>query len=252
MPGVNQSLPSVWLDRLTWPEIQAGLAAGVRTAVIVAASVEQHGPHLPEGTDTFLGEAIAERVARKLGDALAAPVIRPGCSDHHMAFPGTITISPETLMDILDSYVDSLRVHGFERFLVTSSHGGNFPVLRNWAGIRPKPGVVVLYDLEGFCQSMFAGIRRFGRTDSTLPHADVMETSEMLLERPELVRRDRIESGFVGEVPSEQLFEKGLRAFTSNGVLGNPLGASPEMGLAVLESLTDWMVELATAGFGPY
>lgn len=79
------------------------IAGGHRRAVICCASSEQHGPHLPEATDELLGEATAVRVAERLGDALVAPVIRPGCSEHHMAFAGSLTISPGLLMDILDA-----------------------------------------------------------------------------------------------------------------------------------------------------
>src|SRR5579884_3284469 len=132
---------AVMIERMTWPEIGDAIASGKRTAIIVAASTEQHGPHLSEATDAVLGEETACRLARRLGDALVAPVIRPGCSDHHLAFPGTISISAELLMDLLDAYVESLRRHGFTTFIVFSSHGGNFHVLERWAVERPQHGV---------------------------------------------------------------------------------------------------------------
>ena len=61
-------------------------------------------------------------LARALGDALVAPTIRPGCSEHHMGFAGTITVPVEALIMLLDAYVDSLSRHGFDRFLVFTSH----------------------------------------------------------------------------------------------------------------------------------
>src|SRR5919204_799276 len=170
----------VRIQRLSWPEIEEAIKSGKRTAVIAAASSEQHGPHLPEATDELLGEAIAVRLARKLGNALVAPVIRPGCSDHHMAFPGTITISPDLLMALLDAYVDSLTRHGFERFVVFSSHGGNFPVLAEWERRGLKQGVVVATDLGAFAGAMLEALRTFGRDDATIPHADASETAAML------------------------------------------------------------------------
>src|SRR5919199_3176118 len=105
------------LERMTWPEIAEAINSGLTTAIVVAASSEQHGPHLPEATDALLGEALAVRLAERLGDALVAPVIRPGCSEHHMGFPGTITLPVDGLIMLLDSYVESLSRHGFDRFL---------------------------------------------------------------------------------------------------------------------------------------
>jgi creatinine amidohydrolase len=230
----------VFIERMTWPEVEAAIKAGKRTAVVVAASSEQHGPHLPEATDALLGEELAGRLARRLGDALAAPVIRPGCSDHHMAFAGSLTISAEVLRAILDAYVDSLRKHGFTRFVVTSSHGGNFPVLAEWKR-RQSDDVKVLDDFEGFAEAMFATLARFGRNDRGGPHADLGETSAVLAVHPELVRMERAEAGRTEPAPLPEVLEKGLRALTPNGVLGDPRGATPEIGAAVIEALTDFL-----------
>ena len=95
----------VFIERMTWPDVEDAIKQGKRTAIVVAASSEQHGPHLPEATDALLGEELAGRLAHRLGNALVAPVIRPGCSDHHMAFAGSLTISAELLAAILDAYV---------------------------------------------------------------------------------------------------------------------------------------------------
>src|SRR5438067_6838738 len=136
----------LFLERMTWTEVAAALDRGMRRAVVCAAATEQHGPHLPEATDALLGAACAEGLARRLGDALVAPIIRPGCSEHHMGFAGTVTISERLLMDTLDAYLESLRRHGFERFVVFSSHGGNFPTLAEWRRVRPQSDALVIVD----------------------------------------------------------------------------------------------------------
>ena len=228
----------VFLERLAWPEIEAAIRSGMRTAVVCAASSEQHGPHLPEATDALLGEAYAEGLARRLGDALVAPVIRPGCSEHHMAFAGSLTISGELLMDLLDAYLDSLRRHGFERFVVMSSHGGNFPVLAEWEQSRRPGDTTVLTDFKVF-EAGFEAIRRFGREDRAGPHAEVLETSMMLHLHPELVHMERAEPGFTGEMELGGLLEKGMRALSANGVIGDPVGATAEMGAAVLDAIVE-------------
>jgi creatinine amidohydrolase len=194
------------LEKLTWPEVERAIGGGMRTAVVCAASSEQHGPHLPEATDALIGEALATGLARRLGDALVAPVIRPGCSDHHMAFAGSLTISPELLMQILDAYLASLRHHGFRRFVVMSSHGGNYPVLAEWERSRRPENTTVIADIAVF-QSGFEAIRRFGREDRAGPHAEVLETSMMLHLHPELVHMERAEPGFTGEMELQDLLD---------------------------------------------
>lgn len=236
-------MDSLLIEDLSWPEVEAHLAAGRRRAVICAASSEQHGPHLPEATDYLLGRATAERVAARLGDALVAPVIRPGCSEHHMAFPGSLTISPAQLMDQLDAYVESLRRTGFESFAVFSSHGGNFGVLEEWARARPHDGVRVAADLNAFMAVLVEVERRFGRDDGPVLHADICETAMMLHLHPDLVRMEKAEPGFVGDLEPERLFREGMRGISPNGVLGNPIGATAEMGAQMLDELSGWLAE---------
>lgn len=228
----------LFIERLSWTEIEAALAAGKRRAIVCAASTEQHGPHLPEATDALLGEAYAGGLAARLGDALVAPIIRPACSEHHMAFPGSLTISEELLMDVIDAYLASLRRHGFERFVLMSSHGGNFPVLARWERERPADDTVVVSDFEVF-NAGFEAIRRFGRMDTAGPHAEVMETSMMLHLHPDLVHMERAVTGFTGKSSLHDVLSLGMRALTPNGILGDPVGATPEMGAAVLEAIVE-------------
>jgi creatinine amidohydrolase len=101
--------------------------------IVMTASIEQHGPHLPTNTDTAIGYAVGERVARRLGKTLLAPVIRPGCSDHHLAFPGSLSIPKEVFIETVIACVRSLAPHGFTTFVLLSSHGGNFGALEEAA-----------------------------------------------------------------------------------------------------------------------
>jgi creatinine amidohydrolase len=228
----------LFIERLSWTEVEAAMAGGRRRAIVCAASTEQHGPHLPEATDALLGAAYAEGLARRLGDALVAPIIRPACSEHHMAFAGSLTISETLLMDLIDAYLASLRRHGFERFVVMSSHGGNYPVLARWERDRPAADVVTVTDFSLF-DAGFDAIRRFGRTDSAGPHAEVLETSMMLHLHPDLVHMERAETGFTGESSLDDVLARGMRAITPNGILGDPVGATAEMGEIVLEAIVE-------------
>ena len=160
-----------------------------------------------------------------------------------MAFPGSLTISGQLLMDIVDSYLASLRRHGFQRFVVMSSHGGNFPVLAEWERTRSPQDTVVLTDFHVF-DAGFEAIRRFGRTDTSGPHAEVLESSMMLHLHPELVHMERAVPGFTGESTLEDVLARGMRALTPNGILGDPVGSTAEMGAAVLGAIVDRLYDL--------
>ena len=89
------------------------LAAGPRTAVIPLGSTEQHGPHLPFATDTWIADALAERLCARLEEAIQCPTVALGCSREHLAFPGTLDLGARTLGAVLVDLVTSLRRHGF-------------------------------------------------------------------------------------------------------------------------------------------
>src|ERR1041385_9237549 len=106
-------LPHIALEHMTSPEVRAALDAGYTTAIFAAGAVEQHGPHLPLFMDAEHGSKLAEEVARSLGNALVAPTIRVGCSEHHMRFAGSLTLRIKTFEAICLDYCTSLARHGF-------------------------------------------------------------------------------------------------------------------------------------------
>ena len=123
-----ETTPTMRLQLMTWPDIQDHLAHS-RAALVPIGSTEQHGPTGLIGTDALCAEAIADRVGEACG-ALVAPVIAVGMAVHHMAFPGTLTLRPTTLIAVIQDVVDSLADHGFERVFFINGHGGNVPTLR--------------------------------------------------------------------------------------------------------------------------
>jgi len=251
---------TVLLEELSWPEVQEALERGVRTVVIVAASIEQHGPHLPTMTDAAIGRAVGELVARKLGRALLAPVIRPGCSDHHLAFPGSISISSDILIATVGAYVRSLAPHGFETFVLLSSHGGNFDTLEvavrrlreeyTSTGVRivGAVGRQALVEMSRVMIETAAGLGAPQDVDAI--HADATETSIMMLRHPSLVASDRLERGLLGRIDPDEMFRRGLRAMTPNGICGDATLATPAIGAAVLERLSDHLVEVVRRQLG--
>lgn len=238
---------TVRLEHHTWTEVEAALDAGTRTAVVAVGSVEQHGPHLPLIMDTLAGDELARRIADRLGDALAAPTIRPGCSGHHMDFPGTVTVPATVLMDTVRAYCRSLDEHGFEHVVLVPTHGGNFAPVNTVApevAREVDANVVALADLGGLMELMNEGLREAGvEYEEPAIHAGAAETAIVLAVSEGLVRTDELELGHEGEVSVSRLLSEGFRAITENGVLGDPREATAEAGEAILERITDAYVE---------
>jgi len=145
-------------EEMNWPSIRKAVNSGFKTVIVPIGSIEQHGLHLPTFTDALLAHHICEKLAEKLGRTLVAPVIRPGCSEHHLAFPGTISIPPNMLRAIVDSYVGSLMRTGFKNFVLIPTHGGNFEPLRSGLSALKKKyrrvKVFGYFDLPGFMNAM--------------------------------------------------------------------------------------------------
>jgi len=240
---------TVLLEELSWPEVQAAVEAGTRTMIIVTASMEQHGPHLPMMTDTAIGYALGERLARRLGKTLLAPIIRPGCSDHHLAFPGSLSIPREVFIETVMGCVRSLVPHGFDTFVLLSTHGGNFDALEQAArrlrdecaskGVRIIDAAGRDALIETMRVMVEAAAQMGAPQDVDAIHAEVTETSIMMLRHPALVAADRLEQGRMGRIDRDDLFRRGLRAITANGILGDARGATPQIGDAVLERLAE-------------
>lgn len=237
------------LFEMTRPEVEEAIASGVDTVIITIGSTEQHGLHLPLGTDAIMGEALGQRVARALGDTLLAPGMRIGCSEHHMDFAGSLTLSRETFIGVVGDICRSLARHGFRHIVLLPTHGGNFaPLAKAVEAIRPElsgVNLIAFTDLMAFMDEIFqTGKARKVTPEQAGAHAGEFETSIMLYLRPDLVTMDQAQPGYVGDQLSiaPLVFEKGFRAVTENGVLGDPRDASAASGEAYMAAITDLLV----------
>ena len=237
------------LFEMTRPEVEEAIASGVDTIIITIGSTEQHGLHLPLGTDAIMGEALGQRVAHALGDTLLAPGMRIGCSEHHMDFAGSLTLSRQTFIGVVGDICRSLARHGFRHIVLLPTHGGNFaPLAKAVEAIRPElsgVNLIAFTDLMAFMDEIFqTGKARKVTPEQAGAHAGEFETSIMLYLRPDLVAIDKAQPGYVGDQLriAPLVFEKGFRAVTANGVLGDPRNASAANGEAYMAAITDLLV----------
>jgi mycofactocin system creatininase family protein len=196
--------------------------------LVPVGSLEQHGPHLPLDTDTYIAQSVTRRVADLLEDPniLVAPPITYGASGEHQTFPGTSSIGNDALHRVLVELTRSLRTW-CARVVFVNAHGGNAGSI---------VGAVRQMIAEGH-DVAWVPCAAAGEVDG---HAGFTETSLMLHLRPRAVRRDLAEAG--NTMPLEQLLpvlvEQGVAAVSPNGVLGDPDGASARAGRQMFQRMT--------------
>ncbi|WGI17402.1 creatininase family protein [Methanonatronarchaeum sp. AMET-Sl] len=236
----------VKIEEMTTKEIEKSIKNGVETAIIMVGSTEQHGPHLPTATDALIGEILGEKIARKT-NALMAPTIQVGCSDHHMDFKGTITIKPHTLMELIKDYCTSLANHGFKNIAIISTHGGNCaPVTTIAPEISKKldgTKIIPLSSFEKHIKVWNDSTKNHGIKPGDINHAGAAETSILLSEHPELIKKQNIKKGYTGEINSSTIFTEGLKAYTKTGVLGNPEKATKKIGEKIIKDTVNYFAK---------
>jgi mycofactocin precursor peptide peptidase len=222
----------VELGRATWPDVEARQRACL--LVLPIGSLEQHGPHLPLDTDTRIAVELGERLSGARSDVMVAPALAYGASGEHAAFPGTLLVNHEVLADILIELIRSAR-EAFFGVVLISAHGGNQQALSLVGGRCRLHGEAVLV----WAATVPGGDAHAGRT----------ETSLMLAIDPGAVRLELAAAGAMA--PLEELMPRlraeGVRPISSNGVLGDPQGATAIEGERLLEAMTDDLLAALSA-----
>jgi creatinine amidohydrolase len=239
------------LARLTSPEAGEALARA-RLAIVPIGSCEQHGAHLALDTDAAIAVSLAERLAHDLGDdALLCPVIPYGLSEHHLAFPGTLTLRPPTLLALVSDLVESLARWGIRRLLIVNGHGGNVDALRLAArSARRDHGTLVASTMWALLAADTVAERavteRYG-------HACEIETSVAMAVAEGSVRADRIVQPRLRpalepltEPPSPRVDRPiWFHEWTADGALGDPRAASRELGEEIVAVAHERALEFA-------
>ena len=216
------------LADLTSPEVGRAAAAGALLAVPIG-STEQHGPHLPLSTDTDIALALCRRLAAAREDVLIAPAVAYGSSGEHAEFPGTLSIGQASLELLLVELVRS-ATDTFAHVLLVSAHGGNAEPLRRAVRL-----------LRAESRDVYAFAPRWDGD----PHAGRPETSMLLALQPELVRMQYASPGDTRPLALTLplLRAGGVRAVAATGVLGDPTGANPIEGEALLDELAAAVIQ---------
>lgn len=232
--------------------------------ILPVAAVEQHGPHLPVGVDSFINRAIVERLATQLpkeADVLILPPMNIGKSDEHLAFAGTLTIGLETLRQVWLDMARSVARAGARRIVFFNSHGGQMALMDIVCrDIRIELGMLAVA-CSWFRVTPIDDL--FSATEIQHGiHGGDIETSMMLAIAPQLVDMSKAEDFSPLTVEIEQsgspLTAEGAVGFGWQaqdlhpaGVCGNASVATAEKGKAVLERAAKGLLDLieATAAF---
>ncbi len=234
-------LPSRYFIELTQPEIAAQLRANP-LVILPAGSVEQHGPHLPTGTDTFAATVIAHAVAERM-DALVLPATPFGVTPMHMPFEGTITLTPETYMRVTTETAVSTARHGAKYLLILNWHEGNIPSLAIAAeALHRDHGMTVVT-----VQACYVAEEMYGHSCNGLTHGGEIEALAVLAHRPDLVHLDRIGNSSdqghghrmdkLRRTRSYQPVLTDIRSIAPTGWFGSPQHATAEKGTRMLADI---------------
>ena len=232
---------------MAWTEIGTALAQGGEVGLVPVGAVEQHGPHLPTGTDTIIASQLCDRAAERSG-AIALPAVGLGCSfGHGTVFPGTLSLSPETLVAMIRQYVEWAACSGLVKLLFVNCHMGNTPALMSATDhfrlTRPDLQTGIINWWEATPTVNAATVE-----DADDLHANRAETSLMLALVPELVRLETLGSADDPDRTGDLVFRYNASSLSRNGVTGRPSEATRELGEQLLEAIVGEIASRAERG----
>ncbi|MFC1857114.1 creatininase family protein [Thermodesulfobacteriota bacterium] len=235
---------------LTWPDAKERLQV-VDIALLPVGAVEQHGPHLPLDTDAFDADYLARRVAEACSNPkpLTLPLIAYGVSYHHDDFPGTISISNDTLSRLVYEIGIGAARNGIQKLVVINAHGGNTPALNHAAQMINRDARIFVCVDSG--ETSDVDITTLAETPNDV-HAGEIETSTCLAVRPHLVKMEaavpaipEFSSRYLNFTSKRSVTWYGYtRRISATGVMGDPTKASAQKGSKIWEIMIAHLVAL--------
>ena len=242
--------PHRYLPYLSWTEI-ADLPDKENTVIVLpTGATEQHGPHLPCAVDTVISAGVVGHALARLPADVPAFAMAPityGKSEEHLHFPGTVTLSGETLLATMNEVGESVYRAGFRKLLFVNGHGGQPQVMEMCAReLRLRHGDFIVVPSFTWRVPHVAGQFLSDKEKKLAMHAGHGETALMLALAPETVHMDKAIVNYPPEFPSSLLSPDGrpacawtARDFGPSGIIGDPTPATAEQGHAILESLAN-------------
>jgi len=249
-------------DELTWPEMREAIAQQP-VILLPFGTIEDHGHHLPINTDNVIVEALCLETARRApGEILVMPLVSYGLDEHHMDFPGTVSVDMQTLLELVSEVAISVARHGFTHIVIVNGHGSNAPI----ADLAARR---VVLETGVICGAMspnaaidptlaeppLSQMRR--SAPGGVAHAGEYETAMMLHLRPDLVQMDQAvkELGqiaveyFNWDLPEPSIlsWQDWWSRMSESGVCGDPTVATAEFGRALFETTVENFVRFVRA-----
>ena len=249
--------PKRFLPYLSWTEIAALPDRENTVIVLPTGATEQHGPHLPCAVDSIISAGVVGHALARLPDSVPAYALPPivyGKSEEHLHFPGTMTLSGETLLSTMYELGESVYRAGFRKLLIVNGHGGQPQVMEMAAReLRLRHGDFIVVPSFTWRVPHAAGRFLSDREKKLAMHAGHAETALVMALAPETVHMEHAVANYPPEFPSKLLSPDGrpacawsARDFGPSGVIGDPLPARPEHGAEILESLAEsWAQAIA-------
>lgn len=248
---------SQWLQDKSWKEVESLVRTSGGVAILPVGSVEQHGYHMPTGTDSYVAITLAEDAALQTG-AVIVPPVWFGWSPHHMVLPGTVTVRPEILAELTFDIAASLAHHGFDKLIMINGHRIVNVVWMQMAAekMQRELGITVKIFDPAYMSKEIVSSLGFG----AVGHAEEIETSHMMYRYPELVHIELAKDNPVTEsrlysvdpayqqdtlcyVPSTYEHAR-KNAEIAGGTSGEPTKSDAEKGKAYHEHLVKRLTEV--------
>jgi creatinine amidohydrolase len=240
-------LVNILLERYTWKNARRSFKS-TKVALVPVGSTEQHGPHLPLGTDFLTAQALAESVAKKI-NTICTPVIPVGVSSHHRQFWGTLWVSPDTFRRYMYEIAISLGYHGIRRIIFVNGHGGNSASLQEVSQRLRLEGIYSIVYEWWTGPSVVKLQKRLFKSNGG--HADAIETAMILSIRPELVDTSSIREAATGASSTWGVTKFGAQLtvdtidFSRSGATLDPREGTVEAGKRIRSAAEDNLLRLA-------
>jgi creatinine amidohydrolase len=239
-----------WAEMLRHEVEDAARNRGV--VIVPTGSIEQHGPHCPMDVDVSIPHHLAVQAAQTIDEfpVIVAPAVHYGLAHYNLGYPGTITLSLETYVNVVSDVSRSIYRNGLERIVLLNGHGGNHHILRSIAIKLAQEDVYILP--FSHWELVEKELEEWSETDAgSIGHGGEWETSLQLYLRPHLVDRSRQVSHFpmLSVAPAFERFATFAerQRETPSGVMGDPRAASAEKGERYVRAAVPRLVQLIRA-----